>query len=502
MRTTSPKLDTAHLDKDDEAELRCRKALELKDRGEYEAARDALFPFWKGIGSRPNTNGLREDLVARVFLCAGIVAGWLGGKSEGDEVDDYTRDLITESIRLYEAAGRSNKVAEAQAELAQCYWRAGDNATARIWLTTALEELTSASAARANALLILSSVEWAESHYNEVLKILTLNATLFERSTNHTIRGAYHNQLGITFRAIGASKTGTNYFQRAKEQYEAADEELRLAKHAAFRAMVKNNLAFVLRELGQLDEAYECLEQARRLLMRVGDRVKIANVDDSRAQVLIAQKKYSLAEPIARSAARTFKKAGRQCFLAESLITQGIALARLYQPVRAEFIFREAIEIAYQAGSVNRAGLATLTMIEELDTLSRQLQSVAFEKAKEWLADSDSPDIKPRLKAAGKKLATRRQTEPDKAVDVYEVLFNKRHDLDAEVKKYEHDLISEALAKVGGKVSHAADLLNVNHQSLALTIETKHPDLLNERTPVIRKPRRRKKMSRPKYSSS
>ena len=283
-----------------------------------------------------------------MFLCAGIVAGWLGGKSEVDGVDDYTRDLITESIRLYEAAGRSNKVAEAQSELAQCYWRAGDNETARILLTTALEKLTTGSPARANALLILSSVEWAEARYNEVLKILTLNATLFERSTNHTIRGAYHNQLGITLRAIGAKKTRTNYFQRAKEQYHAADEELRLAKHLAFRAMVKNNLAFVLRELGQLDEAYQCLEQARRLLMRVGDRVKVANVDDSRAQVLIAQKKYSLAEPIARSAARTFKRAGRQCFLAEALINQGIALARLQQPVRAQFIFQEAIEIAHQ----------------------------------------------------------------------------------------------------------------------------------------------------------
>ena len=171
-------------------------------------------------------------------------------------------------------------------------------------------------------------------------------------------------------------------------------------------------------------------------------------------------------------------------------------MARLRQPVRAQFIFQEAIEIGHQAGSLNRAGLAALTMIEEIDTLSRELQSVAFAKAKEWLASSDTSDIKPRLRAAGKKLATRRQTEPDKAVDVYEVLFNKRLDLDAEVRKYEHDLISDALAKVGGKVSHAAELLNVNHQSLALTIETKYPDLLNERTPIVRKPRSRKTASR------
>jgi transcriptional regulator with PAS, ATPase and Fis domain len=75
---------------------------------------------------------------------------------------------------------------------------------------------------------------------------------------------------------------------------------------------------------------------------------------------------------------------------------------------------------------------------------------------------------------------------------VREVLFNKRYDLEAELRKWEHDLISETLAKVGGKVSHAAELLGINHQSLASLIETKHPDLLKKRTRVVRRPRRTK----------
>lgn len=498
MRTTSPKLDTAHLDENEEADLRIRTALELKDRGEYEAARDAMFPLWRGMGSWPNTDGLRDDLVPRVLLCAGILAGWLGSQREIEGVDAYVRDLITQSITMFEELGEVRKVAEARAELAQCYWRVGDNETARIWLTSALERLTTGGPAQANALLTLSSVEWAESRYNEALKILTLHASLFEKIPNHTIRGVYHNQLGITLRAIGASKKRSNYFHQAIQQYRLADKEFRLGKHYAFRALVKNNIANVLRELHQLREAHACLEQARRLMVRTGNKVRVAQIDDTLAQLFLAEKKYEQAEATARSAARTFKKAGRQCFLAESLINQGIALARLRQPIRAQFIFQEAIEVAHQAGSLNRAGLAALTMIEELDTLSRELQSVAFAKAEEWLASGDNPDIGPRLKVAGRKLTAPRQTEPDKAVDVYEVLFNKRYDLDAEVKRYEHDLIKETLAKVGGKVSHAAELLNVNHQSLALTIETKHPDLLNERTPVVRKPRRRKKTIRRK----
>jgi tetratricopeptide (TPR) repeat protein len=138
--------------------------------------------------------------------------------------------------------------------------------------------------------------------------------------------------------------------------------------------------------------------------MRVRDKVRTAQVDDTRAQVLIAEGMYAQAEAIARGAARSFERAGRHCLLAETLINQGIALARMHEAERAQFVFQRSIEIAHQAGALNRAGLAALTMIEELDTLPREVQSVAYEQAREWLADSQSPDIKPRLKAAGKKI--------------------------------------------------------------------------------------------------
>lgn len=492
MRTTSPKLDTSHLTANEEAELRCRTALELKDRGEYEAARDAMFPLWKGIGSRPNTKGLSDTVIPDVLLTSGILTGWLGGLSEDKKADDYARDLITESITLFEAIGDSRKVAEARAELGHCYWRAGANDEARIWFSTALERLSIGGNARASALLGLSSVEWAESRHKEVLRILTENAPMFERITNHTIKGTYHNQLGITLRAIGSfSKKRSDYFHRAIQEYHAADKEFKLAKNLVFRAHVKNNIAYVLRELHRFREAHECLEQARRLFVRVGDQVRTAQVDDSRAQLFIAEKKYSQAEVIARSAARTFERAGRQCFLAEALVDQGIALARMREPARAQFIFQEAIEIAHNAGSLNRAGLAALTMIEEIDTLSSELQSAAFEQAKEWLASSDSPDIKRRLKAARGKIAAQRQRK-SQPVDARNVLFNKRHDLQDEVLKFERGLISETLAKVDGKVTHAARLLGVDYRYLSYVIETRHSDLLKKRTPVRRRQRKTK----------
>jgi tetratricopeptide (TPR) repeat protein len=496
MRTTSPKLDLSHLTPNEQAELRCRTALELKDRNEYDASREAMFPIWNGvIGSRPNTKGLNDAVAAEVLLTTGILTGWLGSRSEIKKADDYARDLITESITHFEALGDSRKIAEARTELAWCYWRAGDNDSARILSNEALKRLTIGGNARANALIILSFVEWAESRHKEVLRILTENAPVFERITNHTFKGTYHNQLGITFRVIGStSKKRSDYFKRAINEYHAADEEFKLAKNLVFRAHVKNNIAYVLRELHRFREAHDYLEQARRLFIRVGDKVRTAQVDDSRAQLFIAEKKYSQAELMARTAARSFEKAGRQCLLAETLTNQGIALARMHEADRARFIFQQAIEIAHQAGSLYCAGLAALTMIEEIDTLPREVQSVAFEEAQEWLASSQNPDIKPRLKATQKKLAAQRRSETEtETVHVSEVLFNKSYDLRDEVLKFEHDLISQTLSRVDGKVTHAAKLLGLGYQTLSHMIERKHPDLLKKRTPVRRRPRKKTK---------
>ena len=206
----------------------------------------------------------------------------------------------------------------------------------------------------------------------------------------------------------------------------------------------------MLRELRRFKEAHEYLEQARRLFIKVGDKVRVAQVDDTRAQVFITEKKYAKAELTARSAARSFQRAGRQCLLAETLINQWIALARMREPARAQFIFQEAIEIAHNAGSLNRAGVAALTMLEEIDTLPQEVQTVAYEQAREWLASSDSPDVKPRLRAARRRIAAQRPRKAQR-VNALEILFNKRYALLNEVSKFERSLISETLAKVGGK---------------------------------------------------
>lgn len=489
MRTTSPKLDFSHLTANERALLRCQTALELKDKGDYDGAQEVMRPLWKRIGERPETKELHPSVAAEVLLCAGILTGWIGSRNEIKEADAAARDLITESITFFESSGDVKKVAAARAELGYCYWREGALDEARIMFTEALAKLTTEGNSRANALLGLSVVEWSDSRYKAALRILTDNALLFKKIGNHNTRGFYHNQLAMILRGLVTEGKKNDYFQRAIKEYEEADYEFKLAHNIIFRAHVKNNVGFLLYKLSRFKEAHHWLEQARRLTSSVRDKVRTAQVNETRAQVFIGERRFAEAEAAARSAARSFEKSGRQCFLAEALITLGIALARLGQTERAQYTFQKAIEVAHQVGAFNRAGVAALTMIEEIDQLPPDILAGAYEQAGEWLSTSQSQDISLRYKAARKKVALELRSAP-KGEGAADVLFNKRCHLGEEVLKFERGLIKDTLAKVNGSVTHAAKLLGISYQGLAYLIESRHKDLLKERSPVRRRSRK------------
>ena len=67
-------------------------------------------------------------------------------------------------------------------------------------LKNALLKLTTEGNTRAAALHGLAVVEWSASNYGEALKILSENAGLFNKITNNTIKGTYHNQLAMVLR--------------------------------------------------------------------------------------------------------------------------------------------------------------------------------------------------------------------------------------------------------------------------------------------------------------
>jgi len=491
VKIASPKLHTANLNANDEALLRCKTALEHKDRGDYAGAQETMRPLWKRVGERPKTTGLNPSVSAEVLLCVGILTSWIGSKNQVGDAQELAKDLITQSMTYFESSRDGIKVAVAQSEIAYCYYREGTLNEARSWLHDALDKLTFEGAARARALLKLTTVECSAARFHEALELLNDNEALFRKITNHTIKGGYHSELAIIFRNLATTESRSEYFRRAINEYKEAENQFRLAHNPIFRADVINNVGFLLFKLSRYKEAHKYFDEARRLTGRFRDKARTAQIDDSRAQVLIAQGRLAEAERIARRAISALKKSGHFCMMAETLITQGIALARLGQTVHAHFIFRQAIESAHQVNALNICGLAALTLIEEIQELPQNVLQAAYRQAREWLANSQSPELKLKLADVACRVVASVPTEMN-TDEASEILLTEPGGLKTQLEKHEGLVIGRALAEVDGKVTRAATLLEIRYQSLAYIIEHRHPDLISKRTPIRRRQRSKK----------
>jgi tetratricopeptide (TPR) repeat protein len=434
-------LSNKNLTRDQRAELRCQHAKDLEESGQYEAARQAMGELWQRIGERPKIEELEQSTAAEVLLRAGSLTGWIGSCNQIAGAQETAKNLISESISLFESLSDIEKVLEAQTDLAYCYWREGAYDEARLVLKGVLAKLAVDSELKAKAVLRSAIVEWGAGKHKDALGILTRYAPLFEKIKSHSIKGGYHNQLAIAFRNLAPSEKREDYLDRAFIEYAAASYHFEQAGHTRYRANVENNLGFLHFKAGRLKEAHEHLDRARRLTVSLKDRVHTARIDETRARVLLAQGRTTDAERAARTAVYTLDQGGQQSILAEALITHGTALARLGHYEQARATLQRAIELAEQSGALNRAGEATLAMVEEL----------------------------------GERLIAERQASQESIALV------------EEVQRYERSLIKGALIKTEGSVTRAARLLGVSHQRLIYIINKRHKDLRPFRTPAIRR---------------
>jgi tetratricopeptide (TPR) repeat protein len=222
------------------AELCCKLARDFENRGEYAEACEVLSAFWPRIGERPKLEGLGQVLAAELLLRAGVLTGVIGSSRQIPNAQETAKNLITESLTIFQAQRLRNKAAEAQVELALCYWRTGEYNEARDVLNEALSLLTTQSEVKAKALVRLAIVERVAANYSKALRILTENAALFQKINNDTLKGSYHQILGTVLRHLWEAKKRGDYLDRALIEYAAASYHFERAEHRCYQANVEN----------------------------------------------------------------------------------------------------------------------------------------------------------------------------------------------------------------------------------------------------------------------
>jgi tetratricopeptide (TPR) repeat protein len=464
----------------------CELAKALEEAGEFESAAETLFPFWKGVLNRPDTAGIMGYAKAELLLRTGTLTGWLGSAKQIAGAQEAAKDLISESAAMFETLDVPDKVAESRVDLAICYWREGALDEARITLRLVLDDLgKTQSEQKLRALLNSAIVEKVATRDQEALRIYREAAPEFEISTNHALKGKFHNSHATLLRSLGFSENREEYIDKALIEYAAASFHFEQAGHHRFQARVENNVGFLLANLRRFPEAREHVNSARQMFGKLADRGGAAYADDTLAQVFLLEGNSEEAEKLARRAVQALSRGGEQAELAEALTTHGKALARLRQTSVARAALDQAVEIAQNAGHPDRGGIAAIAAIEELNSyLSTDALQDYYRTAESLLSNSQNVSIKNRLGECARRVLSASLAEATKS-ETTPANFS----LDAEVLRYEGSLIRKALEESGGSVTRAARRLGVTHQGLAFILNGRHSDLLSIRTPV--KKRRR-----------
>ncbi|HEY1402781.1 MAG TPA: sigma 54-interacting transcriptional regulator, partial [Pyrinomonadaceae bacterium] len=391
---------------DSQAQLRCGLAQELERAGNYEAAQQALGSLWPGIGVRPDPGDFEPSTQAAILLRVGVLSGWVGSAHQIPGSQDAAKDLISESMSLFASLGEAGRAAEAEIELAWCYWREGCYDEARVMLREALEGLPDSELElKGIALVRRAEVERSAARHRDALTILLDAAPIIKNCESPALKGKFHSTLAGIWESLGVAEKRPDYIDNALIELTAASFHLEQAGHTHYLASVENNLGFSLFRAGRFDEAFEHLERARRLFIRLKDGVRAAQVDETRARALLAQGCNSEAERVVRVAVHALERGDEQALLAEALITHGIALTRLDRRTQARDAFRRAVDISEQLNDREGAGCALLTIFEELahDYTHEELQ-VIYVRADELLSQTQQPELLSRLRACARHL--------------------------------------------------------------------------------------------------
>lgn len=469
--TTKPK--EMRRARDGQARLACKDALKLERAGDYDGARFALRVLWSRIGDRPRLAELSEDTQAEVLWRVGSLSGWLGSANQIAGAQEFARDLLTESITLFESLGEQDKRAEAIADLALCYWRLGAQDNGRALFRQAVDAAQK-PATKLRALINASTVEISSGRYEDALALLDAGATLLAEVSDDWMHGAYHLQRGLAYKNLG----GTENLDHALIENSAASMHLANAGHVRYLARVENNIGFILLLLGRAAEALSHLDKARMIFVSLKDPGSVAQVNETRARVFLAEKRFAEAESAIFAALATFEKGEDASLLAEALTTEASIFAGSGKYDSARDAFNRASEVAAAAGDSHLAAVAQLRMIEELGAvLSGTELLAAYRRADQFVGHRATHSELQSLRLSG-----------DVVIDKLEKAHSGGEELlggtlAEEVHHFEARLIARALERHKGNITPAARELGLTHQGLSNILDGRHSPLTGARRP-------------------
>lgn len=469
-------LENSELSTNERVVLRCQTAAEFIHRGQYEYARDALGDLWTGVGRRPVIEGISEATAAELLLQCGALSSGMGSARNLSGAQEKAKDLVSEAQRLFGSLELPEQEAAAQSELGVCYWRLGAFDEARVILDEATKTVgDNNDELKAKILIRRALIETWACRYHDAVLVLK-QAEEFFMKLSDPLKGRWHGQMGSVLQKLGVADNRQDLLDRSIIEYTAAIYNYDQSHNERYVAINVNNLAMLLYRVGRYKEAHENLDRAAAIFTNLEDAGTLAMVNETRARVLLAERRFDEAKTVIEKAVQDFEIGGEQSCLADALTIQATVMARLGDLDNSLAVFLRAIEIAASAGALENAGHASLSLIEEhgVDRLSELDAYAAYKRADEFLKGTQDAEDISRLRTCAKIVMRRLKGTQ---------LSDSNFALKKALQSYEARFIEAALKRSGGKISQAASMLGLSHQTLSNILKYRQNNLQDKRLP-------------------
>lgn len=381
----------------EEVQILCAVARDQIAIGNYQAA-ELILKRWSSPGKWPKLDTLNAYTAADLLFTVGSLFGWIAGSSQKMHGNQYAEAFLNGAVAFFEQLGIKSRSAEAQVELARCYYRQGLLDIAKETISTALSELPEDHLElKTFALVLLGVIERDCGRLKSSLKKLREAASV--EATGQLVTNRCYLDLATTLKELGLSENNEKYLEEAKQHFWRALYESEVLGHHRNVGSVENNIGFLLLSIGCYQDSEEHLLRSRRVFEVLFDSIRGAQVDDTLARLYLETKELNQAEEVINRAVESLELTDSEALLAESLTTKGIVASKLNRYPEAKRCFEAAYKVAQRCGDSQNAARALLAMLEEMQgQLSLNDKLHLSEQMRELLSTMPPCALRTRIK--------------------------------------------------------------------------------------------------------
>jgi tetratricopeptide (TPR) repeat protein len=311
-----------------------KKAKECEFSYDLEAEAKVLSEVWRDFDAKPDFKHYPREIAAELYLVCGYFIAAYGRAKAIPDYQERGLNYLTRAIKLFERCRLDDKVAEARCHLALCYHYDGRDDAAEIVLIRA-EECFKGNDLHPVYLRIQINfliVYYWTHRYDAALELIDRITPSITYVNNAQLLMFFHSNAGGVYRRINDAQLAAYHLKEALRFAQRTGSERQTG-------VANNNLASFCGELRNFHCAEKYIDEAHEIFTRLADPGLLANALDSKANILLEQKKYDDALAAADAALDIFRQSKHDLELAEAYFTKIkiLALSRLKDEAIAVF---------------------------------------------------------------------------------------------------------------------------------------------------------------------